>query len=41
MRAAYGGYLGKEMKEKAPEWSRVTENIKKLPQHVGKKKRSK
>ena len=37
MRAAFGGYLGPEMKAKAEDWARVTENIKKLPQHVGKK----
>lgn len=34
MRAAYGGYLGPEMKKKAPEWAHETPNIKKLPKHV-------
>lgn len=29
-RAAFGGYLGKEMKEAAPEWAEKT-NQKKLP----------
>ena len=37
MRAAFGGYLGKEMKEKAPEWAEKTKSMKKLPMH---KKRS-
>lgn len=32
-RAAFGGYLGKEMKEKAQEWANETPNMKKLPQH--------
>lgn len=34
MRAAYGGYLGPEMKAKAPEWSAETPNLKRLPKHV-------
>ena len=33
-RAAFGGYLGAEMKEKAPEWAHETPNLKSLPQHV-------
>ena len=30
-KAAFGGYLGKEMQEKAPEWAEKT-NQKKLPE---------
>lgn len=37
-RAAFGGYLGAEMKKKAPEWAHKTKNIKDLPYHVKKKK---
>ena len=33
-RAAFGGYLGPEMKKKAPEWAHETPNISKLPKHV-------
>ena len=29
--AAFGGFLGKEMQQKAPEWAAETPNIKKLP----------
>jgi hypothetical protein len=36
-RAAFGGYLGKEMKQKATEWASVTP--KNLPEHVTKKKK--
>ena len=36
-RAAFGGYLGPEMKAKAQEWAHETPNIKKLPEHVAKK----
>ena len=38
MQAAYGGYLGKEMQEKAPQWSKETSDIKSLPMHKKKKK---
>ncbi len=38
MRAAFGGYLGPEMKSKAREFAHATPNIKNLPTHVGKKK---
>ena len=33
MRAAFGGYLGKEMKGKADEWAKETPNIGSLPLH--------
>lgn len=33
MKAAFGGYLGKEMKDKAKEFADHTPNIKKLPEH--------
>ena len=33
MKAAFGGYLGKEMKEKAKQWAKETPNIKNLPEH--------
>lgn len=33
MRAAFGGYLGQEMKSKAKEWAAETPNIKNLPKH--------
>lgn len=36
MRAAFGGYLGPEMKAKAAQWAKETPNIKKLPQHARK-----
>ncbi len=39
MRAAYGGFLGPEMKKKAAEFSRATPDIKALPEHVKKSKR--
>lgn len=32
MRAAFGGYLGKEMKDKAKEWADETPNPKALPE---------
>lgn len=32
MRAAFGGYLGKEMKSKAKNWAKETPNIQKLPE---------
>jgi hypothetical protein len=40
MKAAFGGYLGKEMKGKAKEWADETPDIKSLPEKVGKKKKS-
>lgn len=36
MRAAFGGYLGPEMKSKAKSWAGETPNISKLPKHVAK-----
>lgn len=39
MKAAFGGYLGSEMKEKARKWAEETPNIKKLPEHVNSKKK--
>ncbi len=32
-RAAFGGYLGKEMKEHAEEWAHETKDQSKLPEH--------
>ncbi|HWY34072.1 MAG TPA: hypothetical protein VNX68_05455 [Nitrosopumilaceae archaeon] len=37
MRAAFGGYLGKEMKAHAKMWAEETPNISKLPNKVGTK----
>lgn len=37
-RAAFGGYLGAEMKSKAKEWAHETPNMKELPEHVKKVK---
>ncbi len=37
MRAAFGGYLGPEMKKKAKGWADETPNPKKLPAHKHKK----
>lgn len=37
MKAAFGGYLGSEMKKKAKTWADETPNIKKLPYKVVKK----
>jgi hypothetical protein len=37
MRAAFGGYLGPEMKKKAKGWADETPSPKSLPAHVGKK----
>jgi len=34
MAAAFGGYLGPDMKQKALGWAHETPNIKALPQHV-------
>ena len=39
-RAAFGGYLGKEMKSKAKSWAAITDQ-KSLPKRVGKKKKKK
>ena len=33
MKAAFGGYLGPEMKKKAAQWADETPNIKKLSEH--------
>jgi len=35
-RAAFGGYLGEEMKHKALTWAHETLNMKSLPEHVKK-----
>jgi hypothetical protein len=35
MKAAFGGYLGPEMKSKAEGWAKETPNIKSLPEHAG------
>ena len=39
-KAAFGGYLGAEMKAKAPEFAKATPDISALPEHVAKKKKS-
>jgi hypothetical protein len=36
MKAAFGGYLGKEMQDKAPGWAKETPDPKGLPEHKGK-----
>lgn len=41
MRAAFGGYLGKEMKSKAKQWASETPNIKSLPMTAKKNKNRK
>jgi hypothetical protein len=38
MKAAFGGYLGKEMKDKAKAWADETPNPKSLPEHKHKSK---
>lgn len=38
MKAAFGGYLGQEMKAKAKQWAEETPNIKDLPERKPKKK---
>ena len=38
-RAAFGGYLGAEMKSKAETWERETPNAAELPEHVEAHKR--
>ena len=40
-RAAFGGYLGKEMKSKAKEWAEETPSQSKLPLHVKGRKEAK
>ena len=40
-RAAFGGYLGKEMKSKAKEWAKETPSQSKLPLHVKGRKEAK
>ena len=35
MKAAFGGYLGPEMKKKAKRWADETPNIASLPEQVG------
>jgi len=39
MRAAFAGYLGREMKAKARQWAKETPNIKALPERVKKRKK--
>lgn len=39
MRAAFGGYLGSEMKQKADTWAHETPNLKRLPMHAKPKKK--
>lgn len=41
MRAAFGGFLGPEMKSKAKTWAKETPNIKHLPMHKAMHKSSK
>ncbi len=38
MKASFGGYLGKEMQDKADTWAHETPNIKGLPEHKKKVK---
>lgn len=40
MKAAFAGGLGPEMKAKADEWAHETPDIKSLPVHKGKGKKS-
>ena len=40
MQAAFGGYLGPAMKGKAKSWAEETPDIKHLPMHKKKKKRT-
>jgi hypothetical protein len=35
-KAAFGGYLGPEMKKRALTWAHETPNLKALPEHVKK-----
>lgn len=39
MKAAFGGYLGSEMKSKALKWAHETPNIKSLPEKLWKRKK--
>ncbi len=39
MKAAFGGYLGPEMKAKAKQWAKETPDIKSLPEHKSKPKK--
>lgn len=41
MRAAFGGYLGPEMKAKAKEFADATPSLKALPEHVKKHQKRK
>ncbi len=41
MKAAFGGYLGKEMKDKAQGWADETPNPKGLPEHKSKQSKGK
>jgi hypothetical protein len=36
MRAAFGGYLGKDMEQKADDWAKETPDRASLPEHVKK-----
>lgn len=38
-KAAFGGYLGPEMKKRAKKWAEETPDQKALPEHVGKSKK--
>jgi len=38
-RAAFGGHLGSKMKKKAKQWADETPNMKRLPEHVSKRKK--
>lgn len=40
MKAAFGGYLGPEMKKKAREWAHETPDISRLPEHKGRRDHS-
>jgi hypothetical protein len=37
-KAAFGGFLGPEMKKKAPQWAKETPDMKDLPEHKKKGK---
>lgn len=41
MKAAFGGFLGPEMKKKASAWAHETPNIKDLPEKLWKRKNKK
>lgn len=40
MRAAFGGYLGDEMKSRARKWAHETPDLKSLPERKSDKKRN-